>query len=801
MLDDDILYSIFSGKALLFLGAGFSLDAKRVVNGVEKSFPKGRTLADELLSDLGMRNPDGKDLATCAAYYEGKKTRKGLLHALGEKLEVKKAQKFHYDILSHPWWRIYTTNYDNLIQMVMPADKKLRRTGLRDTLPDYTPYKTDCLYINGFLDFKDIDNSEIIITKNDYSSSLNFVRDAIIANFLDDVIMVEKVFFIGYSLYDIEVAKILQNNTSIRNKVYFIVEEELNEIDEQELKSFGSVVKIGAEKFSQVLDNAANCYAKLPPIFNESFFSLEKYELESQEKNENVFELFMYSRINRKRLKRQIGAKPLYAVPRSQLEEVRQRVLTGHLLTGIHARLCNGKTIFLEELAATLSDSMPVYFARTDAHSLGSDLIGLSKRLGKQKATILVDGYGRAFPHLERAVGRLSNLAFIIAERTPVHRMLWNKISNNTPDAASFSLNQLEATEKECFVELIRNNGLNGESEVYLLDKFDSLYGNAIGRAIFSLIKNSEVARRHIEKFRKDIDLSKTYEDELYAAVMLSIIDGGRVSKSLLNRLLLRNTAYSSDFCQSRIFEDMLEEIDNYVLCGSGLSLEIAKFIFQPDKSLEVLIRIVKFCLKNPQDKYLVKLCEQCLRFFYLEKVFPEENFKNNVNIFYETIRKIGNMGGHPLFWLQFAIAKFNQKEYFESKRYLDTAAESAKSKSFDPFQIENFRARLLLASDPSIGIEPWERFSEARVILLKQANEINDDHLYRSASALNSFLNAHINEFDNVKLKVILQFAQTILDKSIEATEEIKRDSRYSLARLTEARDKVEKKLRGSDV
>ena len=798
MIDHSVLYSIFSGKALLFLGAGFSSGATRIKDGKEATFPLGQDLANELLSDLNKPNSAQKNLATCSAFYEAKKTRKGLLYALAEKLEVKKAKDYHYNILSYPWWRIYTTNYDNLVQLAMPATTKIRRIGLRDELPQYTPFRTDCLHINGFIDYNDIEKSEIIITKTDYSSPMNYKRDDIIYNFHEDISMVEKVFFIGYSLYDIEVAKILQNNTTLKNKVYFIVCPNIDEIDEQELLFFGSVIKIGVQNFSVILKEAAIKYENLPKVLDETFFSLEKYNSfpEKNKERDNVFKLLMHSKINRDCLKRQLGGQQLYAVLRKPLEEIKQRVLSGYLLTGIYARICNGKTIFFEELAAALSDIMPVYFARPDAQSLKKDLVSFSKQLGEQRVAIFIDGYARALPNLEPLIGKLPNIIFIIAERTPVHRILWDKISKKISDAAAFSLDVLEDSEKEIFIELLRNNGLSGETKEFLSRQLDDLYENSIGRAIFSIIKESEVAERYIEKLKKDIESSIEYESELYVAVMLSIIIGGSISKTLINKLLQSNNAYSREFSNSKIFEDILKDDGNHVSCSGGISLEITKFVFHPEKSLDILIRIVTVCQRNPHDKFLTKLCEQCLRFFYLEKVLPADNFKNNVRVFYETVRNIGNMGGHPLFWLQFAIAMFNQKEFLKSKIYLDTAGESAKNIEFNPFQIDNFRARLLLASDESLGIDPWIRFSDARDILLKQVNKKNDEYVYRSASALNSFVNYYADSFEYINLIEIGKFIKTILRKSTEATRDIQYESRHSLKRLLEASQLIEEKI-----
>ena len=797
MLDKEDLYSIFAGKALLFMGAGFSIGALRDKNAGEDKFPTGECLAIELLEDLGQENTGHKNLATCAAYYESQKTRQGLLRALGKMLKVKKVQDFHCNILSQPWLRIYTTNYDDLALQAWRGNTKLRRVGLRDPLPEYNANKTDCLYINGYIDYEVLDKSEIVITKQDYSSASNSVREEIIANFLEDATMAEKVFFIGYSLYDIEVAKILQNNLAMRNKVYFIVGDKIDKIDESEIAAFGSVLKINAQKFSEKMQDAAISFQNLTPS-EPALFSLEKYEIcpANKDYKDDVYELLARSRVNRAKLKRQIFKGPIYAVLRQRLDEVGQRILAGKSLTAIYARFCNGKTIFLEELAASFSDKMPVYFARADAKSLRRDLLFLSKNLGEQKALILVDGYGRAFPLLENLVPRLPNLLFVLAERTPIHRQLWSKLIKNAPEAAAFSLESLEEEEKKCFVNLLRNFGFSGESEHVLLRKLDSLYGNALGRAIFAIIKDSEVARLHVEKFKKDIDSAKRYEDELYVVVMLSILEGVPVLRSRINLILNRNTAYTADFSHSRFFEDILEDMDNYLSCQGGLALEITKHVFQPEKAREILLKLVKFFRKKQSNNYLYKLGEQCLRFFYLEKLFPEDGFKNNVNAFYEEVKRIGDLGGHPLFWLQFAIAKFHQREYLTSMTYINTAMDSAITKKFDPFQIENFKARLFLGADSSLGIDPWERFSQARDLLFKQIRNVVDEHIFRAAAELRPFVNAYLDKFDKSKLELILEFAEVIIEKYRQTPYDTKRDARHDLERIKEAKDKLKEKL-----
>ena len=272
-------FSIFSGKALLFLGAGFSKGAKSLsLDGQQLTdFPGGQELAADLMKDLGESETESLD--RCAEFYEYKTSRAQLLSTLTKRLDVKLVADFQKNILSCPWNRIYTTNYDNIISNSKSLPKKLRNIGLKDKIPHYTNSTIECLYINGYLDMTSPQESTITITREDYASTDNEQRKDIIRMFRTDVSMVEYVFFLGYSIYDIEVAQILQEDTSVKKKIFFIVGHNINVINEATISKYGTVVKITCEEFSYLLTNARNEYSLIPPVYEKVFPSLHKYEI------------------------------------------------------------------------------------------------------------------------------------------------------------------------------------------------------------------------------------------------------------------------------------------------------------------------------------------------------------------------------------------------------------------------------------------------------------------------------------------------------------------------------------------
>lgn len=332
-IPQDAFFSIFSGKALLFLGAGFSKGAKSLsLDGQQLTdFPGGQELAADLMKDLGENVTESLD--RCAEYYESKKSRAQLLSTLAKRLDVKSVADFQKNILSCPWNRIYTTNYDNIISNSKSLPKKLRNIGLKDKIPHYTNSTIECLYINGYLDMVSPKESSITITREDYASTDNEQRKDIIRMFRTDVSMVEHVFFLGYSIYDIEVAQILQEDTSVKKKISFIVGHDINVINEATISKYGTVVKITCEEFSHLLTNAREEYLLIPPVYEKTFPSLQKYEIlnandqtPSVPRHDPIFELLVRSRINREYIQKSLQKKSSDILIRSNLESIQSYI-------------------------------------------------------------------------------------------------------------------------------------------------------------------------------------------------------------------------------------------------------------------------------------------------------------------------------------------------------------------------------------------------------------------------------------------------------------------------------------------
>lgn len=791
-------FSIFSGKALLFLGAGFSKGAQSLsLDGQQlTNFPGGQELAADLMKDLGENETESLD--RCAEFYESKTSRSQLLSALARRLDAKSITDFQKNILSCPWNRIYTTNYDNIISTSKSLPKKLRNIGLKDKIPHYTNSTIECLYINGYLDMVSPKESSITITREDYASTDNEQRKDIIRMFRTDVSMVEHVFFLGYSIYDIEVAQILQDDTSIKKKIYFVVGHNINVINEATISKYGTVVKITCEEFSHLLTTAREEYLLIPPVHEKVFPSLQKYEIlnandqtPSAPGHDPVFELLIRSRINREYIQKSLQKKNSDILIRSNLKLIQSHIDNNKKFIIIHSHICNGKTVFLEELAAKLNEFYTIFFASPSSQSLNRDLIELSKLYEDKKVIVIIDGYARSIREISPIIDKLSNITFVFSERTAIHKMVSSNF--NFPDAGIFSLDQLDRQEITNFAKILIDNGITGISESRLVSDITNKYENSIGKTILSLIEHSETANRFIEKIKKDISDNRSYRNEAYTIIMLSILTGHPVKKSIINEILDVQTAYSQKFIQTSLFHELFIDRDDTIVCPGILPYIISKKAFSPEYARDNAINLARYAYLHRDKPFYDYISSLSMRYSFLQKALPDENFLSNSTIFYMKLRTVGGLGSFPLFWLQFAIAKLNYSEFVMAKQYLKSAYQMARRTNFNTYQIDNQYARLMLLADDSIPETPYERFCKAEDLLTRQLIDSQDKYPYHAAAEL-TYFKRYFHKLTTQELAKIKKFINLIERCEEKLPNDVKEEIFFDMKRIIEIKTYLEK-------
>ena len=181
------------GNAVLFVGAGFSKGAK---NRRGSALKTGKGLAEELCRQCGI--PE-MDLNYAASWYENQKGEDSLKKLLFDEFLVQSVSSDQIFIGTIPWSRIYTTNYDNVIETVYESNKlQITPVDLRDAV---SKVKGDhlCVHINGYIKniYNDNLRDTLRLTQESYDAD-SIVDSEWISLFRKDISLAKVVVFIGY---------------------------------------------------------------------------------------------------------------------------------------------------------------------------------------------------------------------------------------------------------------------------------------------------------------------------------------------------------------------------------------------------------------------------------------------------------------------------------------------------------------------------------------------------------------------------------------------------------------------------
>lgn len=415
---------VMDEEAVLFLGAGFSYGGTNVSGGEMKV---GRDLSYAICDDLGITKSDNLTISS-SRYIEDESCKKGLekfIDFLQNELICVETTLDQDTICKLPWMRIYTTNYDNIVE-VSSEKQGISRETITITNAMYSAARNmeqAIVHINGFI--KKLDKQtfydEFKITDDNYN------RDGLLQSpwrnlFETDLMKAKTVIFIGYSLkYDQELVRCIAN-LNIKEKCIFIDCESLSEDDEFKIKRYGTLYKIGTAGFVQEIVEVAKDYT--PQIKKIELSGFEKRELASYYSDEHYSSKDVIDLLVKGKLDIQYITQAGYCVHRkSKMKEVKEQIKKKQVVI-IQSKLGNGKTVFLECLAYELLKDNNVYFLKNIDNYI--DDLQLIQSVENQCNIIMVDDYGYYIQFI-KALGRNfpENLKLVITCRTAININLY----------------------------------------------------------------------------------------------------------------------------------------------------------------------------------------------------------------------------------------------------------------------------------------------------------------------------------------------------------------------------------------
>lgn len=710
-LEEAIIYAI-EGKAILFLGAGFNFNAE---NFNDNYFPLGDQLCKRLIEDgdidvSGDLEADTKDLQYISERYLESNTRTDLTHFLRREFSCKKLTEDQKIISAIEWKKIYTTNYDDTFERASISVEKLRDAASPKTSQQSSAFETGAIiHLNGYiksLEEKDLDDVFKLLRT---SYQKRTIPDSDLAICLaNDIKNAKCMIFIGYSLdYDIELQQIFVESGVNRDKCIFITCDP-SKRQRKNMERFGLVEDIGISGFAKKLREYKATY--IPEKYDYKLNCLREVMDEGEEPacfipDQAVSDLFLYGKIDMKCLTSVYSDK--YAINRTLYREMIDSITHNYQALIIHSDMGNGKSVVVRQLELGLLGKGKVYYLSDINSFLQDDISEIIKARGEKY--VFIEDYNRIID--SKYIGLIENatkngIKFIFTVRTYLNDNLYERFKEKTQikddKIVVYDINHLDKNECKSICKILSKYSLWGtkasESSGQKLKYITKDCRGEMKNIMLGILNSPKIGK-------KVNDLLCTIFDSQDAKeiVLLSFICEVIACRLTLEDivLLLNKQARLANIVNNGKIREFIDFKQNKVLLKSSI---MAGYVLQKMDYNDEVESIIKRILKTLSNNTYVKKYEHMLRMLIsysnLRMLFNRDDKHYNKRILriYEIGKTIEYHKENPFFWLQYAIAKMEEKQYDTARIYLDNA-EGYRRKRWDEdsWQIDTIKGRFLL--------------------------------------------------------------------------------------------------------
>lgn len=773
----DMIRKVVNRGAVLFLGSGFSASA----SGLDgEDMPIAEDLARQI-GTLGGFDAEKDLMYASSKFLDDGKEKSDLIRMLRETFTVREVKEHHKQIAKAPWRKVYTTNYDLCFERAAEQNGSLVETvDLTSPPSKFSARRNVCVHLNGSLSSLSEESFEsgFKLTTSSYLSPNSFLTSLWSHPFQRDLELASAIIFIGYSMYDIDIQKILHQNSNYKQKTFFITRSPKVGREKFTLEQFGTIVPIGAEAFGAALSLHADEFLSQE---ESNLSALAEYKLseepfEARDAHADAF--LMRGEISNSNID-SIVAGRMGAPQVIERQELRQAIELARAGSDIAiiGDFGNGKSTLLKLLRALLTaEGFPVFTAEQADINQQEDLELLVR--GGEKGFLLIDNYEQNFDLVSHyAELKPSKLRLIISARTNVHERLRERLLQLELNPAEVSVDELSAPEAEEFVDIIDNLGYWGDKAALAHSaKVNTVlreHSAQLSMNLLALLSSPQMVQRVRDLIHPLLSNPK-YRDTVFAIAVLSA-NNLQLSSSLVADVAFNNEIFGSGLRDHPSFKQL------FTLAGTRISTKSSIFAlllisrqFESAYITEQLLKIVASIENSRAELYEKReLQKSLLRFSVVERLLPEaQRMQNLVNYYEKLKREVAWLKSDPHYWLQYGMARLTYKDYDKAQSYFDQAYALADSKyKYHTNHIDTQQARLYLYrattnSDPAAS---FAFFADANRHLSRTPDDV---HKYRQVERYTEVYEQRFSSFSKAN-KTNFEHACKLMLRSILKTSE----------------------------
>ena len=783
---DEAITHAKRGDSVLFTGAGFSYGATNILPDPENEIPTAKAFAARLARKIEAKG--AYDLPVISQFFIKKRGEHELVDELIQNFSITSVAEHHKQIAALPWRRVYTTNYDNCFEVA----------ALKGSGKEWTPLTLDvgptaasrrCVHINGHVNNLDVRNlaGQVKLTHSSYASGV-FAESQWAQQFRQDLNGAKSIVYVGYSMSDIDIARMLFLSPELRRKTVFIVGPNEDEVVTSPLEDYGDVYAIGIEAFAKAVASIPT-----PSSPSEHEYSwLTRYSspvVPIRPDDKAAIELLTMGVAESEHVAWSLASgSAIFCVVREVLGEILSEVDNGRRWFLVHSDLGNGKSILKQQLSELLSIRGYEVFWDTDFElNRDSDISHLSRVAGK--VAIFIDEASDRFAVIDGLL-RLNNpnIAVFVCVRSTLYELGEAKYDEYLPkDFIPVDVNRLTDRDADEFAALLSALGLWGarasDSDWAKANFIKVECGRQVARLILSSFEESEVGRR----ISKAASVVVNKRSDVSALIILSFIlnrIGHPPRPTLMSEILNRDV-------WSIVKSDEFKSAGEFIAFRNGVvtsrSSIISTYLLRksllPENLVWHLDQYVRRLARVNRDSTLHHVFTELQRFPMLEGIIDSGRKREIIIGYYQSIKDVPACERSALFWLHYAMARLSYGEFKESGLYFEHARSLARGSPKDLMEVNNHYARLLLDSrtkSDEYG-DLFEAFEIAHDILIAQMNRGSNKHFpYRQAKKYVEFVSFRKKDLTPSQLdRFVLACKQVVsairhLDGAISRSKEV---------------------------
>lgn len=683
-------------SSILFLGSGFSLGATNIANGGP---PNGRGLRRHFIQQLKLPADTDYDLQVLTDEFAENDANKlrDELYRIFRLTALTDGQKA---VLSRPWRRIYSTNYDDAVELYrLNNNVSPNAFDVSEPVPNKLPHGA-VVHLHGSIRLITAENvkESLVLGEASYVNQY-VVRSPWYDQFQHDLAFASALYIIGYSLADYHIAGLLMANPKLAERTVFIQGPDPDQTFVRRTAEYGRTMFIGTDGFAEAL-------ARAPRPAAPSLGSLRSFRSLAPTRDKKavarptaaeVYDLLVYGNFNASRLARSLPGED-YAIARTEAVCEAADAVEGKAALVVDGRLGNGKSIFLHLLAFELSArGWTCLLLRPGHPDLQRDVAALAD---VERVVVFIEQYSVAQDALRGLHHALPKAKLVVEVRTGTFEVRFHELVGLLPKPFDrVSLNALSRSEVLAFRRLCDSAGLRppGEDRAsdlrdMLLDLFENKAIRDSMQAVLAPLFEKRVTRRILTMTM----LIATHQGAVGAAFVRSVVG-------------------EDPFAALKPLEDLSREIfetsaDSFKTRSAVFSSFVVNAFIDPGEIADAVVEVTLAAAKRRGERPYRILMSNMMAYSSLRRTLRGKVDPSAVIVsIYERLRYDERVNGEPLFWLQYAIAMAEIPRLDTADEYIATAYRKAEElPGFQTYQIDTqaFRIALMRATEQRPGQE-----------------------------------------------------------------------------------------------